>query len=156
MDMKNKRQETLLRLIRENRIETQSELRELLAQNGYFVTQGTISRDIREAHITKATGEDGRSYYRQQTPTNQEQVSGTFISILRQAVRSVEAAGNLVVAKTFTGMGSAVGAAVDALPQVDCVGTLAGDDTLLIIARDADAASAICALLNRLLWPDTV
>ena len=154
--MKSKRQETLLRLIREHRIETQGELRELLAQNGYLVTQGTISRDIREAHIIKTTGEDGRSYYRQQHLSGQEQVPDTFIAILRQAVRNVEAAGNLVVVKTFTGMGSAVGAAVDSMPQVDCVGTLAGDDTLLVIARDAEAASAICALLNRLLKPDTV
>lgn len=149
--MKSKRQEVLLRLILENRIETQDELRELLAQNGYFVTQGTVSRDIREVRIVKTTGEDGRSYYRQQLLPEPEQVSDAFISILQKAVRSVEAAGNLVVVKTFTGMGSAVGAAVDALPQVDCVGTLAGDDTLLIIARDADAAAAICALLNRLL-----
>lgn len=154
--MKSKRQETLLRLIREHRIETQGELRELLAQNGYLVTQGTISRDIREAHIIKSAGEDGRSYYRQQPLSGQEQVSDTFISILQKAVRSVEAAGNLVVVKTFTGMGSAVGAAVDSMPQVDCVGTLAGDDTLLVIARDAEAASAICTLLNRLLKPDTV
>ena len=154
--MKSKRQEVLLQLIRKHRIETQDELRELLAQNGYIVTQGTISRDIREAHIVKTAGEDGRSYYRQQLLPDQEQVSDAFISILQKAVRSVEAAGNLVVVKTFTGMGSAVGAAVDALPQVDCVGTLAGDDTLLIIARDTDAASSICALLNRLLKSDTV
>lgn len=154
--MKSKRQETLLRLIRERRIETQGELRELLAQNGYPVTQGTISRDIREARIVKTTGEDGRSYYRQQPLSGQEQASDAFIPILRQAVQSVEAAGNLVVIKTFTGMGSAVGATVDAMPQVDCVGTLAGDDTLLIIARDADAASSICALLNGLLKPQTV
>ena len=154
--MKSKRQETLLRLIREHRIETQGELRELLAQNGYLVTQGTISRDIREAHIIKTAGEDGRSYYRQQPHSGQEQVSDAFISILQKAVRSVEAAGNLVVVKTFTGMGSAVGAAVDSMPQVDCVGTLAGDDTLLVIARDADAASSICTLLYRLLKPDAV
>ena len=156
--MKSKRQEVLLRLIRENRIETQDELRALLAENGYSVTQGTISRDIRETRIVKTTGENGRSYYRQQLPAEQEQepISETFISILRQAARSAEAAGNLVVVKTFTGMGSAVGAAVDAMPQVDCVGTLAGDDTLLIIARDAETASAICALLNRLLGSETV
>lgn len=154
--MKNKRQEVLLRLIREHRIETQGELRELLAQNGYSVTQGTISRDIREAHIVKTAGEDGRSYYRTRPLPEKEQVSDTFISILQKAVRSVDAAENLVVVKTFTGMGSAVGAAVDALPQIDCVGTLAGDDTLLIIARDADAASSICALLNRLLRSETV
>ena len=154
--MKSKRQEALLRLIRERRIETQGELRELLAQNGYPVTQGTISRDIREAHIVKTTGEDGRSYYRQQPLSGPEQASDAFIPILRQAVRSVEAAGNLVVVKSFRGMGSAVGAAVDAMPQVDCVGTLAGDDTLLIIARDADEASSICTLLNRLLKPQTV
>lgn len=154
--MKSKRQEVLLRLIREQKIETQDELRAKLAENGYFVTQGTVSRDIREARIIKTAGEDGRSYYRQQLPAEQEPaVSDTFISILRKAARRVDAAGNLVVVKTFTGMGGAVGAAVDAMPQIDCVGTLAGDDTLLIIARDPEAASAICALLNRLLESDT-
>lgn len=153
--MKEKRQEALLRLIQEHQIETQGELRDLLAQNGYSVTQGTISRDIREVRIAKTTGEDGRSYYKQQPLPVREQVSETFISILQKAARSVEAAGNLVVVKTYTGMGSAVGAAVDALPQVDCVGTLAGDDTLLIIAQDTDAAFSICALLNRLLRPSS-
>lgn len=152
--MKSKRQEVLLQLIREHRVETQDELRTLLAENGYLVTQGTISRDIRETRIVKTAGEDGRSYYRQQPLAEQE--PDTFISILRQAARSVEAAGNLVVVKTYTGMGSAVGAAVDAMQQVDCVGTLAGDDTLLVIARDADAATAICTLLNRLLGSETV
>lgn len=152
--MKTKRQEVLVRLVQEHRIETQDELRALLAENGYLVTQGTISRDIREAHIIKTASEGGRSYYRQQLPETPESVPDTFISILRQAARSAEAAGNLVVVKTFTGMGSAVGAAVDAMPQVDCVGTLAGDDTLLIIARDGETATAICTLLNRLLRPD--
>lgn len=152
--MKSKRQEVLLRLIREHRVETQDELRALLAENGYLVTQGTISRDIRETRIVKTADEDGRSYYRQQPLAEQE--PDAFIPILRQAARSVEAAGNLVVVKTYTGMGSAVGAAVDAMPQVDCVGTLAGDDTLLVIARDADAATAICTLLNRLLGSETV
>ena len=66
-----------------------------------------------------------------------------------------EAAGNLVVVKTRVGMGSAVGAAVDAMPQVDCVGTLAGDDTLLIIAQTAQDASAICELLASLIEKET-
>ena len=76
-------------------------------------------------------------------------------AILRQAALCAEAAGNLVVVKTHVGMGSAVGAAVDAMPQVDCVGTLAGDDTLLIVARTAQDASEICGLLTSLIAKET-
>ncbi len=153
MKSKNDRRQALLSLIRENRIETQEELVDRLRQSGFTVTQGTISRDIRDLHLVKMTEEDGKSCYRQQLPAAQGEEP--FIPILQQAALRAEAAENLVVVKTRVGMGSAVGAAVDAMPQVDCVGTLAGDDTLLIIARTAQDASAICELLASLIEKET-
>lgn len=153
MKIKNDRRQALLQLIRENRIETQEELVERLRQDGFAVTQGTISRDIRDLHLIKVTEADGKSRYRQQLPHPSEE--DAFIPILQQAALCAEAAGNLVVVKTHVGMGSAVGAAVDAMPQVDCVGTLAGDDTLLIVARTAQDASEICGLLMSLILKET-
>ena len=153
MKSRNDRRQALLQLVRENRIETQEELVERLRQGGFTVTQGTISRDIRDLHLVKVTEEDGKSCYRQQIPASSG--DDPFIPILRQAALCAEAAGNLVVVKTHVGMGSAVGAAVDAMPQVDCVGTLAGDDTLLIVARTAQDASEICGLLTSLIAKET-
>lgn len=153
MKIKNDRRQALLQLIRENRIETQEELVERLRQDGFAVTQGTISRDIRDLHLIKVTEADGKSRYRQQLPLPSEE--DAFIPILQQAALCAEAAGNLVVVKTHVGMGSAVGAAVDAMPQVNCVGTLAGDDTLLIVARTAQDASEICGLLMSLILKET-
>ncbi len=153
MGTKNDRQQALLKLIRDNRVETQDELVEKLRQSGFAATQGTVSRDIRDLHLVKVTGANGKSRYRQQLPAVQGEQP--FIPILRQAAVRAEAAGNLVVVKTHVGMGGAVGAAVDAMPQLDCVGTLAGDDTLLIVARTERDASAICDLLASLIAEET-
>ncbi len=153
--MKNKRQEAILRLISTCAIDTQELLQEMLASRGFAVTQATISRDIRELKLIKAMDKDGIYCYRspREEPAEykQEAVSGTFLPVLRHAGRSVDYANNLVVMKTHAGMGNAVGAAVDALGLADCLGTLAGDDTLLIIAKTNDAAEQICSYLRNMI-----
>lgn len=149
--MKNRRQNAILELIREHTIDTQEMLQEMLASRGFSVTQATVSRDIRELNLVKSVGDDGVYKYRADRVREQEVVSDTFIPILRHAARSAEAANNLVVLKTHTGMGNAAGAAVDAMAIPGCVGTLAGDDTLLIIAKTVSDAENICAYLNSLI-----
>ena len=149
--MKSVRQAKILDLIKENRIETQEELQAKLKECGFNVTQATVSRDIRELGIIKSDIGDGVYSYRAGKSERQPEISGKFALILRQAVSSVACANNLIVVKTYTGMGSAVGAAVDAMPLEKVVGTLAGDDTLLIIAQDNESAKDIAVVLNELI-----
>lgn len=148
--MKALRQAKLLELIGSNTIDTQEELQSLLIDAGFMVTQATVSRDIRELGVIKTADDNGA--YRYRAPETKESgISDKFALILKQAALRAEAANNLVVIKTYTGMGSAAGAAVDAMNLSGVVGTLAGDDTLLVIAHDNTSAESICALLHELI-----
>lgn len=149
--MKNKRQSVILELIRSHCIDTQEGLQAMLAERGFSVTQATVSRDIRELHLVKSAGNDGMYKYRTTDSAVQSSETGSFLPILQQAARSAVSANNLVVVKTLVGMGNAVGAAVDSMQLPDCIGTLAGDDTLLIIAKNNAAAEAIQSLLQQLI-----
>ena len=149
--MKNKRQNAILDLIREEKIDTQEMLQERLASRGFSVTQATVSRDIRELNLVKSLGDDGIYRYHTDFARRKEAVPESMVTILQHAVISVEAANNLIVVKTRTGMGNAVGAAVDAIAPAGCIGTLAGDDTLLLIAKTNDAADDICSTLHKLI-----
>ena len=149
--MKGLRQAKILELIKEDVYDTQEDLQQKLGELGFSVTQATVSRDIRELGIIKSEGDDGVYKYR----VASENVAGAgttaFASILRHAAIKVDCANNLVVVKTYSGMGSAAGAAVDAMELENVIGTLAGDDTLLIIASDNESASAITAKLKGLI-----
>lgn len=145
--MKSKRHIAILELIRDFRIDTQEDLQAKLAERGFAVTQATVSRDIRELNIVKSVGEDGVYKYRADSSKESEIIIDKYSSILCHAIRSVRSARNLVVVKTYTGMGNAVGAAVDAMDPNGCIGTIAGDDTVLMVAsEDAEAAKIACAL----------
>ena len=155
--MKNKRQEAILRLISAHAIDTQELLQEKLMEEGFAVTQATISRDIRELKLAKVTDQNGIYRYSapgKEAPQETQAVSDTLLSVLKHAGKSVDYANNLVVVKTHAGMGNAVGAAVDALALPNCLGTLAGDDTLLIIAKTLQAADEICTYLRNMIAKD--
>lgn len=149
--MKSIRQTKILDLIKEYPIETQEELQAKLKENGFNVTQATVSRDIRELGIVKSSVGDGVYKYRAAKETAQREISGKFSLILRQAVSSVACANNLIVVKTYAGMGSAVGAAVDSMALENVIGTLAGDDTLLMVVSDNESAKSIAEILNELI-----
>lgn len=149
--MKITRQEQILRLIKEYDFDRQEELQAKLKEYGFNVTQATVSRDIRELGIIKSEGEDGKYKYRVGKEKERGEINGKFAMILKQAVSKVDYANNLIVVKTYTGMGSAVGAAFDAMELDGVIGTLAGDDTLLIIAHDNDSADKVTRKLNELI-----
>ena len=149
--MKGIRQAKILELIKEYHIDTQEELQSRLKECGFNVTQATVSRDIREMGIIKSNDGKGGYKYRASKEHIAVEISSKFAFILRQAVSSVACANNLIVVKTYTGMGSAAGAAVDQMELEGVIGTLAGDDTLLIIASDNESASEITAILNDLI-----
>ena len=138
--MKSKRQEALLEIIRYKRIDTQEELTNALREAGFSVTQATVSRDIKELRLIKNLGEDGRYHYTAAKSAATEEVSSKLHTLFRDAVRTVDHACNMVVVKCLAGTAGAVCAALDSMQLPSIVGTLAGDDTIMIVSRtEADA-----------------
>lgn len=142
--MKRKRQAKVLEIIQNTDVETQEELTRRLFECGYKVTQATVSRDIKELRIVKQLKGDGR--YKYSPPLGDAYAADSaskYFGILREGIVGIDYAGNLVVVKCHTGMANAACAAIDALPLSDIVGTISGDDTFLIVARNEEKASAI-------------
>ena len=145
---KPERQRLIASLVTRKRVGTQLELAAALAAEGCRVTQATISRDIRELGLQKAHDALGRPRYelpagraRRQEPRE------VLASVLAQFGRSVAAAQNIVVVQSEIGSAPAIARALDRLEHPRVVGTLAGDDTLLVIARDARDAQLLAAEL---------
>jgi transcriptional regulator of arginine metabolism len=133
--MKTKRQALILRLIREREIETQEELADLLRQEGIEVTQATVSRDVKELRLVKIP--TGNGHYRYDAPY--EPTSGDMLRRARRSfqdyVIEVNYTQNMVILKTLSGTANAVAAAIDALRWPEILGTIAGDDTILVIVK---------------------
>ena len=137
--MKTRRHAKILDLIKENDIDTQDELLRLLREGGFDVTQATVSRDIKELRLVKTLS--GKGKYRYSTgQENVRDISSKFYSLFEDSVISVEAAQNIIVVKCMTGMAQAVCASMDGLTFVGIVGTLAGDDTILVICKTNEIA----------------
>ena len=148
--MKRNRQEKMLELISRYEIETQDELIERLRENGFEVTQATVSRDIRELKIAKMT--TGRGTYRYVLPRQAEPGSGVkFSAALIDSITGVEYAQNLVVLKTYPGLASAVAAGIDRMDLHQILGCVAGDDTILVVTRDTDCAGTLATQMHELL-----
>lgn len=140
--MKNSRQRKILELIEKYDIDTQETLIERLAEVGITVTQTTISRDIRELKLVK--GMTGKGTYKYvSSAVKQESSAPVLNSVLTDAVVKVEAARNIVVLKTYTGMGNALGVCVDTLEHPYIVGSVAGDDTVLLVTKDDETAKMV-------------
>jgi len=138
-NVKLTRREAILRIIGAEEIGTQYELTERLKEEGFSATQATVSRDIRELHLVKTAGIDG---YRYQVQKAQEkyQASHKFYSLFKSSVIDVDYAMNQVVIHCYTGMAQAVCATMDGLEWPGVLGTIAGDDTILVVARDENCA----------------
>lgn len=147
--MKKNRQERILELIQSQVIDTQEDLQTALRQNGYEVTQATISRDIKELHIIKATDAAGRYRYTAHREAAPRQVA--YQEIFESSVISIDNAINDVVIKCHTGMAQGACAALDNMKWDAVVGTLAGDDTILAVTRSEGDAIALVKALNRLI-----
>lgn len=151
--MKNKRQETLLNIIRDNVVTTQEELTEHLLANGFKVTQSTVSRDIRELKITKAHDSSGNYRYVSTAKNNdfKDGDSEKFADIFSSSVISVRSAMNDVVIHCYSGMASGACVAVDRLFKDMIIGSLAGDDTIFIITESTAAAEKLTDCLKKLI-----
>lgn len=149
--MKFKRQAAILDIITSREVKTQEDLSAHLKERGFNATQATISRDIKELRLIKVASHSGG--YQYSTP---DQGSGgahltRLKNIFRECVVKVDRAQNLVVLKTLVGMANAAAAAIDAMKIRDIVGTLAGDDTILVILRTNEEAERFCDLISEML-----
>ena len=149
--MKSQRQAKLLEIISTRNVETQEQLLSALQAEGFRGTQATISRDIKELRIVKEL--TGAGTYRYTTSVNE--MGGSFTSrlntIFRECVVGIDYAQNIIVIRTLPGLASAAGSAVDAMNHATVVGSLAGDDTVMIVMRDTNAAASFCTEIKNLL-----
>lgn len=145
--MKLKRHAAILRLVRERRIASQDSLREALAAEGIKVTQATLSRDIRELGLAKLVDPQGGSYY---ANPHEGLLKPDLGQVLPTLMVSIEGSGPLIVIKTATGGAPAVAAALDQVGWKEIIGTLAGDDTLLVVARNPRQRQLVEARLGAL------
>lgn len=137
--MKNVRQQKILELIEKYDIDTQETLIAKLAEEGYSVTQTTVSRDIRQLNLVKGVAANGAYKYISPGVRRDNNVP-VLNSAITDSVIKIEAAGNIVVIKSFPGMANAVAVCVDSLHHEDIVGSVAGDDTVLLVVKTAQYA----------------
>ena len=142
--MKNDRHNHLLQIITEESIETQEQLLERLLQRGIKSTQATISRDIKELHLVKEPAGQGRYRYAVSAHRTKLNFADRLRTILRESLLSSDYAQNIVVIKTMPGLAQGAASALDSMQISNMVGSLAGDDTVMIIMRDQQSASDFC------------
>ena len=149
--MKSQRQAKIMEIISTRNVETQEQLLDLLQKEGFRGTQATISRDIKELRIVKELSSLGT--YRYTTSANE--VSGSFTSklntIFRECVVDFDYAQNIIVVRTLPGLASAAGSAIDTMNLSTVVGSISGDDTVMIVMRDNNAAAAFCGEIKNLI-----
>ncbi|MBE6919007.1 MAG: arginine repressor [Ruminococcaceae bacterium] len=149
--MKNDRQNHLLQIITEESIETQEQLLERLRARGIKSTQATISRDIKELHLIKEPAGQGRYRYAVSAHRTKLNFADRLRTIFRESLLSAEYAQNIVVIKTMPGLAQGAASALDGMNITDMVGSLAGDDTVMIVMRDTESAATFTAEMREML-----
>ncbi|MCI7735734.1 MAG: arginine repressor [Clostridiales bacterium] len=140
--MKARRQALIREIVESQSIQTQEELAQALGERGLLVTQATVSRDIKEMHLLKVLAEDGS--YRYATMDKEEQgTNDRLIRMLSDSVVSMDSANNLIVIRTLPGSAHVAGEAVDCLKWPEVLGTIAGDNTILVIVRSNEDVDAV-------------
>jgi transcriptional regulator of arginine metabolism len=134
--MSRQQRHTAIReIVQTTRVSSQEQLRELLGERGFDIAQATLSRDMRELRLTKGTDADGRAHYR--LPSEESENVPALLRLLPALYTGSEGTGNLLVVKTLAGGAQAVAEAIDWEEWPEILGTIGGDDTILIIVRDA-------------------
>ncbi len=140
--MRYSRQNKIIEIINNNEVDTQEKLASLLKEQGFEVTQATISRDIKELQLVKTLSSSGKYKYAVNTSSDLP-LTDRFVKIFRQTVVSVDSAENLIIIKTLSGCASAAGEAIDTSRMAHIKGSIAGDNTLLIIVDEKNNVPAI-------------
>lgn len=148
--MRYSRQNRILGLIKEHEIETQEKLAYLLKEDGFDVTQATVSRDIKELQLIKTLSPSGKYKYALGMATDTP-ITDRFVKIFKDTIISVASSGNLIVIKTLTGCANAAAEAIDSLSLPFMLGTIAGDNTILIVVDDEKNVLFLQEKFNELL-----
>ena len=149
--MKNNRQSMILDIIAKEHIETQEQLLEQLRKRGVASTQATISRDIKQMHLVKEPV--GRGVYKYAVSGNRTRLNFAekLRTIFRESITSIDSAQNIVVVKTMPGLASAACANLDGMKINGLLGTIAGDDTGILIMRTEEDAAVFCSEIKSML-----
>lgn len=145
--MPNARHEMILKLISEQDITTQEEMRALLEENGFPVTQATISRDIRHLGLRKKRTSSGKNCY-----CKTASAAPAPTSLLCNVVVKLDYALNTVVIRCHAGSAQAACVVLDRLQLPQIVGTIAGDDTIFVLTRSEESASHLVKMLESHIW----
>jgi transcriptional regulator of arginine metabolism len=145
---KPERQQAILRLIGSHAVASQEDLKRLLAARGHAVTQATLSRDLRELGVVRAPGEDGARYLLPEMVSDESKPS--LDNLLPQLFSGVDGVGELIVLHTLTSGAQPIAEAVDSQGWPEVVGTLGGENTVLIICRSAEAREVVMQRLRDL------
>ena len=149
--MKEKRQRAILDIIAGKSIETQEQLLGELRQLGFHCTQATISRDMKELQLIKELSPSGNYRYTVSVHQNRRDFNDRLRNVFREGVTAIDLAQNIIVLKTMPGLANAAAAALDGMEIEEMVGSLAGDDTALLIMRTNQAADQFCSELRVML-----
>ena len=145
--LRNARHNKILEIIEGQEIETQEELCAELAARNFAVTQATVSRDINELHLLKVKG-SGKRFRYASVSESERGISDKMRSLFQACVLDIRIVGNLVVIKTLNGNGGNAGAVIDRLEYREVVGSIAGDDTVLLICETAEDGRIVCDRLS--------
>ena len=146
--IKSKRHEKILELIKEKNVSTQENMTKLLNDEGFNVTQATVSRDLQELKVIKVLLNDGSYKY----ALNEEKkisIGDKLENILNQCLTSANYAQNIVVLKTMSGAAQAVGYALDSYVWDEILGTICGDDTIMVVVKNEKGAKEFCHKLAK-------
>ena len=148
--MKGNRHQKIIELVDNYNIETQEELAEKLKEEGYQVTQATVSRDIRALKLSKVSCGNGKQKY---IAIKQDDagLNDKYIRVLKDGFVSMDKAQNILVIKTAPGLAMAVAAAIDALEFSEVVGCIAGDDTIMIAVRTIEDTRNLMDKIHKLM-----
>ena len=149
--MKSKRQAKIMEIIANRNVETQEQLLALLQEEGFRGTQATISRDIKELRIVKELTNMGTYRYAAPNSDVVNSFSTRLNTIFRECVTNFDYAQNIIVIRTLPGLASAAASAIDSMNMGMIVGSLAGDDTVMVVMRDNNAAAAFCGEIRSLI-----
>ena len=149
--MKSQRPAKIMEIISNRNVETQEQLLSILQEEGFRGTQATISRDIKELRIVKELTSLGTYRYTTENNEMATTFSARLNTIFRECVTGFDYAQNLIIIRTLPGLASAAGSAIDAMNMSMVVGSLAGDDTVLIVMRDNNSAAAFCGEIKNLI-----
>ena len=141
--MKARRQQRILDLIRQNKVATQGDLAASLREGGFKVTQATVSRDIKELGLIKIPGDGSVFYYAYPGEFALRRVDERLKGYFRNVVLKIDSSENLVVIKTQPGAAQGVAAAIDTADWQEIIGTVGGDDTIVVVIKPAGMTEAV-------------